>query len=527
MLSAFTNCFRIPELRKRIMFTLAIIVIVRIGAAIPCPGVNSVVLGEFFKHVVDQQAAGSVIGLFNLFSGGALENCALFSLSIMPYISASIMMQLMTAVVPSLGKMVREEGGRQKVTQYTRVLTVGLCIFQGYLLAVGFEKPESIPFLHGISDVMDRLNLALVPHPGWGFRILTVVSLTTGTMLLMWLGEQITDRGIGNGISMIITVGIVARLPAALLQGWQKLNPVTGGHNAQTSSLLIVLLLAFLFGVIAATIAITQAQRKISVQYARQVRGNKVYGGQTSFLPLKVNYAGVMPIIFAQAILLFPSMVLGFLFPKNQTVVWFASVLNDGWVHYSLYGGMILFFSYFWVATQFNSVQIADDLKKYGGFIPGVRPGQPTSDYLDFAMTRLTLAGAVFLTFLAVLPMVVQKTLQVPQITAQFFGGTSLLIAVGVMLDTMRQMETHLLQRHYDGFLKKGRLRSGRSTSGVGAQGQAAESGALVWLYAVIGVLMIFGITLSLAKTSVWIYVLIGALALVGVGAGLLKKKTS
>ncbi|MDE1171556.1 MAG: preprotein translocase subunit SecY [Verrucomicrobium sp.] len=496
MLSAFANSFKIPELRQRILFTLAVIVVVRIGAAIPCPGVNPHVLGEFFSKVVDQQAQGSVIGMFNLFSGGALENCAIFSLGVMPYISASIMMQLLTAVIPSLGKMAREDGGRQKISQYSRVMTLGLCLVQGYLLALGFEKPESIPFLHGISGVIDRLGVPLVSDPGWVFRILTVLSLTTGTMVLMWLGEQITDKGIGNGVSLIIAIGIVARLPAALLQGWEKLTTSGAG-----GIYLIVLLLAFLFGVIAATVAMTQGLRKIIVQYAKQVRGNKVYGGQAAFLPLKVNYAGVMPIIFAQAILLFPSVILNLLFPQQGWAIQLAQSLSVGWLHYTLSALMILFFSYFWVATQFNAVQIADDLKKHGGFIPGVRPGQATADFLDYTMTRLTLAGAIFLAVLAVLPMLIQSTLQIPAITAQFFGGTSLLIMVGVVLDTMRQTETYLLQRHYDGFLKKGRIKAGGRTYGPAqATGPALASGSMLWLYVCIAVLAIAGITLSLVK---------------------------
>ncbi len=494
MFSAFANSFKIPELRQRILFTLAVIVVVRIGAAIPCPGVNAKVLGDFFSSVVDQQAQGSVIGMFNLFSGGALENCAIFSLGVMPYISASIMMQLLTAVVPSISKMAREEGGRQKISQYSRVLTVILCLIQGYLLAIGFERPESIPFLQGISKVIAQLGVPLVADPGWTFRIMAVLSLTTGTMILMWLGEQITDKGIGNGVSLIITIGIVARLPAALLQGWQKL--VGSGAN---SIYLVVLLLAFLFGVIAATVAMTQGVRKIIVQYAKQVRGNKVYGGQSSFLPLKVNYAGVMPIIFAQAILLFPSVFINLLFPHSQFAGSLAQSLSAGWMHYLLSALMILFFSYFWVATQFNPVQIADDLKKHGGFIPGVRPGQATSDFLDYTMTRLTLAGAIFLAVLAVLPMLIANTLQIPMITAQFFGGTSLLIMVGVVLDTMRQTETYLLQRHYDGFLKKGRIK-GRSAYDAAATTTGVSSGALVWIIASISVLALFGITLSLVN---------------------------
>ncbi|HEY8965096.1 MAG TPA: preprotein translocase subunit SecY, partial [Candidatus Methylacidiphilales bacterium] len=440
MFSAFTNSFKIPELRQRILFTLALLVVVRVGAAIPCPGVDTEVLGQFFSKIVDTQAQGSVIGMFNLFSGGALENCAVFSLGVMPYISASIMMQLLTAVIPSLAKMAREEGGRQKVTQYSRVLTLVLCVIQGYLLALGFEKPESIPFLNGIGNIVAEIGRPLVADPGWGFRIMTVLSLTTGTMILMWLGEQITEKGIGNGVSLIITVGILARFPAALVNGWQKV--IAGG-----SPLLVILLIFFLLVVIAGTIAMTQGVRKIVVQYAKQVRGNRVYGGQSSFLPLKVNYAGVMPIIFAQAILVFPAVLMGFI-SKAAWVNALAQSLASGWMHYAVTVLMILFFSYFWVATQFNPVQIADDLKKHGGFIPGVRPGQPTADFLDFTMTRLTLAGAVFLSVLAVLPMIIQYWLGVPSLTASFFGGTSLLIMVGVVLDTMRQTETYLLQRH-------------------------------------------------------------------------------
>lgn len=497
MLSAFVNCFKIPELRQRILFTLAVIVVVRLGSAVPCPGVNPNVLSEYFHTVIDQQAQGSVVGMLNLFSGGALENCALFSLSVMPYISASIMIQLLTTVLPVLGKLAREEGGREKLTQYSRILTGFLCLFQGYLLAVGFENPESIPLLHGITAVIERLGVPLVPDPGWAFRLMTVLSLTSGTMLLMWLGEQITDKGIGNGVSLIITIGILARLPAALLQAWSKL--VSPSSISASSPLLVALLLVFLFGVVAATVAMTQGVRKIVVHYAKQVRGNRVYGGQSTFLPLKVNYAGVMPLIFAQALLLFPSTIIGFLFPNSPAAARFATSLSAGGLYYGITVLLIFFFSYFWVATQFNPVQIADDLKKHGGFVPGIRPGQPTAEFLDFSMTRLTLAGAAFLSALAVLPMLVQSLLGIPAITAQFFGGTSLLIVVGVMLDTMRQTETYLLQRRYDGFLKRGKIR-GRSSFGPTGRTGPVQEGTLVWLYALIGLLVIAGVTISLAK---------------------------
>src|SRR3954452_5485402 len=309
MVSAFLNTVKIPELRRRILFTLAVIVIVRLGAAITTPGVNQAVLQEWFKSSLTEKSGGSVAALFNLFSGGALENCAIFSLGIMPYISASIMLQLLTAVIPQLGRLAREDGGRQKIMQYTRYATVALCIFQGYLLAVSFQHPESYhTMLPGITDTIQRLGIPLVADQGLSFRIVTVISLTTGTLFLMWLGDQITERGIGNGISLIITIGIVARLPAALAQAWKTFVP-SEGNAGQVNPAILVLMVGFLFVVIAAVIAITQGVRKITVQYAKRVVGRKMYGGQTQYMPLKVNYAGVMPIIFAWALLLFPSTI--------------------------------------------------------------------------------------------------------------------------------------------------------------------------------------------------------------------------
>src|ERR1700676_745081 len=494
MVSAFLNTVKIPELRRRILFTLAVIVIVRLGAAITTPGVNQAVLQEWFR-TSSQATGGGVAALLNLFSGGALENCAVFSLGIMPYISASIMLQLLTAVVPQLGRLAREDGGRQKIMQLTRYATVGLCIFQGYLLAVSFQHPESYhTMLPGITDTINRLGIPLVEDLGMTFRIVTVLSLTTGTLFLMWLGDQITERGIGNGISLIITIGIVARLPAALAQAWKTFVPSTETGTSQVNPAILVLMVAFLFIVIAAVIAVTQGVRKITVQYAKRVVGRKMYGGQTQYMPLKVNYAGVMPIIFAWALLLFPTTIVGLAFKNSPTAAKIATALNTGWPHYVVLAAMIFFFSYFWVATQFQPAQIADDLKKYGGYMPGVRPGKPTSDFLDFTMTRLTFAGAFFLTIIAVLPSLLSQSLQVPMITAQFFGGTSLLIIVGVMLDTMRQVETHLIQRYYDGFLRKGRIRGRSFDRASYARGEAAGSGALMWLYVGIAVIVIGGV---------------------------------
>ena len=499
MLSAFANCFKIPELRQRIIFTLCVIVVVRIGAAIPCPGINTEILARFFHSVIEKDPNNTVVGLFNLFSGGALENCAVFTLGIIPYISASIMLQLMTAVVPSLGKLAREEGGRQKITQYTRYATILICLVQGYFYAKQFENPKTSQLFAGIDAITNKFG-PLVPHPGFAFEFTTVVSLLTGTLLLMWLGEQITDKGIGNGISMVITINIVSRLPAALLQGWQMLFTTSGGPEPAVPIIVFPMMLLFLFAVIAGTIAITQAQRKVTIQYAKQVRGNKVYGGQTSFLPLKVNYSGVMPIIFAQSILIVPAFMIKILpINANSFLSTLADSLNRGTLYYVLYVSMIFFFSYFWVSFMFNPIQIAEDVKRNGGFIPGVRPGAPTAEFLEYTMTRLTLAGAIFLAVLAILPMAANRGANIPTLTSQFFGGTSLLIMIGVMLDTMRQMETYLLQRHYDGFLKKGRIR-GRSSGPMPTpgQGQAVDTGKYVWLFVGIAVLLIVGAVVSL-----------------------------
>jgi preprotein translocase subunit SecY len=498
MISAFLNSVKIPELRRRILFTLAVIVIVRLGAAITTPGVNQGVLQEWFRTSLTQRTGGGLAALFNLFSGGALENCAVFSLGIMPYISASIMMQLLTAAIPQLGRLAREDGGRQKIMQLTRYTTLVLCIFQGYLLALSFQHPESYhTMLPGITDTIRQLGVPLVDDLGWKFRIVTVVSLTTGTLVLMWLGDQITERGIGNGISLIITIGIVARLPAGLVQAWKTFVP-SGQGASQVNPMVLVLLVLVLVFVIAAVITITQGVRKITVQYAKRVVGRKMYGGQTQYMPLKVNYAGVMPIIFAWALLLFPATIVSYGFKNSPTANRIAAALSTGWLHYVVLAAMIFFFSYFWVATQFQPSQIADDLKKYGGYIPGVRPGKPTADFLDFTMTRLTFAGAIFLTLIAVFPSLLSQSLNVPVITAQFFGGTSLLIIVGVMLDTMRQVETHLIQRHYDGFLRKGRIRGRSFDRAAYSRGEAATSGTLIWFGVGIAVLVIAGVAIFL-----------------------------
>jgi len=449
MLSAFVNSVKIPELRQRILFTLGLIFICRIVTSVPSPGVDARALQ---MAVADAQtrSAGGFMGWIDLFSGGALSKCAVGALSIWPYISASIILQLMTAIVPTLERLAREgEVGRQKLTQYTRYLTLVICVVQGLFLAISLENPGAL-FGSGV---------VIVQNPGWPFRLLTVITLTTGTMLLMWLGEQITERGIGNGISMVITVNIVSRLPVALAYAVNMFRKTDG--VAQFTVFHLVGLLVLIFLVIAGTISLTQGQRKIPIHTAKRVVGRKVYGGQSTYMPLRVNYSGVMPIIFAGAMLAFPTVLLGKL-PWGFCKAASAALQMGEPLYLAVYGGLILFFSYFWVATQFNPLQIADDLKRNGGYVPGIRPGRPTAEFLDKTMTRITLFGAIFLTVIAVIPTVMATQFRIPWLVASFMGGTSLLIVVGVTLDTMRQVESHLLMRHYDGFLKKGKLRSRR-----------------------------------------------------------------
>jgi preprotein translocase subunit SecY len=450
MFAAFLNSWKIPELRRRILFTLSMVLVARVGATIPCPGVDPSALTAYVDQV-QKQVGGSFVGLAMLLTGGGLQNCAVFALGIMPYISGSIIMTLLTAVIPSLERLKQEgESGRAKLIQYGRYLTVIICSIQGFFLAKAFEHPDKL--FPGFTGV-------LVQNPGFGFEAMTVLTITSGTILLMWIGEQITERGIGNGASIIITIGIVDRLPRAIAQAWATLFSGDGDINLRVMQAILLIVMAL--AVVAGVIAVTQAQRKIPVQYAKRMVGRKMLGGGQTFMPLRVNYAGVMPIIFAQAILLFPQKLLSMShLPIFQKM---SRALTEGeFLYLSLYGLMILFFSYFWVATQFNPLQIADDLKKYGGYVPGIRPGRPTAEFLDHTMTRITLAGSVFLTVIAVIPYILSHNFRLPYLTATFFGGTSMLITVGVMLDTMRQVESHLIMRHYDGFLRKGKLRGRR-----------------------------------------------------------------
>jgi preprotein translocase subunit SecY len=493
MFSAFTNSLKIPELRSRIFYTLALLFIARVGAAIPLPGVNPHPLQAFFE----QQSGGignAMVGLYNMFTGGALLKGAVCSLGIMPYISASIIFQLMTAVVPALSRLQQEgDVGRQKITQYTRYATVFICIVQGTLTIIALENPAR---LFPGYDVGVYGNIVTVGKPF--FLITSVIYLTAGTMLMMWLGEQITQRGIGNGVSLLITIGILAGIPGAAAQTYQMFfRPVgTGGNLGLPQGLMMIILFVV---VTMGIVLVVQGQRKIPVQYAKRVVGNKVMGGQSSFLPLKVNYSGVMPVIFASAILLFPQQImsnLGAAFNMRFLIEFSQNLLRGHWTYYAGMALLILFFSYFWVSVMFKPIQIADDLKKYGGYIPGVRPGEPTAQFLDFIMTRLTLAGAIFLTFIAVMPDILLFELNVPARIAYFFGGTGMLITVGVILDTMRQIEAFLLQRHYDGFLKKGRIRSRSANAQSGALGDALELKAVGKLCAVVGSIFLFGIAI-------------------------------
>jgi preprotein translocase subunit SecY len=418
----FGNIFKIPELKRRILYTLALLVVYRVGVHVPVPGIDSVALAEIFDR-----AKGTILGIFNMFSGGALERLSVFALGIMPYISASIILQLMTVVIPHLEQLKKEgEQGRKKITQYTRYGTVILSIIQGFGISIGLE----------------RMGAVIVP--GWGFRLMSVLTLTAGTAFIMWLGEQITERGIGNGISLIIFAGIVARMPTAMSNTFRLVS--TGAMSIFP----IIILLALMVAVVAVIIFVEQGQRRIPVQYAKRVVGRRMYGGQSTHLPLKINMSGVIPPIFASSIMMFPATISSFItIPWIQNIV---SALRPGNVVYELcYVGLIFFFCYFYTAVTFNPVDVADNMKKQGGYIPGIRPGKRTADYIDKVLSRITLGGALYVSAVCVLPSILITQFNVPF----YFGGTALLIVVGVAIDTVAQMESHMLSRHYEGFLKK------------------------------------------------------------------------
>lgn len=495
MISAFANTWKIPELRDRILFTLALIIIIRLGVHITLPGVDSAVIDAWLDDMKTKDPsnpAGGFAAILTVFSGGGLTQAGIFALGIMPYISASIMVQLLTAVIPKLSRLAREDGGRQKITQYTRYITIGIALVQGYFVAKSLTNPGSLPYMAGVEKFGE-----LVPDPSAMWMAMTVITIVAGTVLLMWIGDQITEKGIGNGTSIIITVNIISALPGALIQAWKFF--VTGNGVDPVSpyrAIMMVVMIILLLIVIAATITITQGQRRIVIQYAKRVVGRKQFGGQTQYLPLKVNYSGVMPIIFATAVLSLPPMMLGWFFKDSPLAIKIMGELVGGGLWFYVLGGMGIFlFSYFWVAMMFQPSQISEDLKRNGGYVPGIRPGKPTADFLDFTMTRLTFAGAIFLSILFALPLFVGKLVNLSPGTLilQFFGGTSLLIMVGVVLDVMRQVETQLLQKHYDGFLRKGKIKGRYDRLKQGSN--AAPRTAIVYLLTVVAIIFVLGIT--------------------------------
>ena len=431
MIDGLKNIPKIPELQRRILFTLGLLIVYRVGAHIPTPGIDAVALAAFFE-----QAKDSLLGLFDMFAGGALSNLSVFALGIMPYISASIILQLLTVSVPHLEKLSKEgDSGRKKITQYTRYGTILLSVIQGFGIAVGLE------------NMAGPTGASIVIDPGWGFKLMTVITLTAGTAFLMWLGEQITERGIGNGISLIIFSGIVCQMPAAIFNTFRLLSANEMGI------FVILFLVVMMLTVVTFVVFMETGQRRITIQYAKRVIGRKMYGGQSTHLPLKINTAGVIPAIFASSIIMFPATIANFIPHPLMTAI--SNALIPGRISYEiLFVIFIIFFCYFYTAIIYNPTDVAENLKKHGGFIPGIRPGKKTADYIDTVLTRLTFSGALYVSAVCVLPSILISNFSVPF----YFGGTALLIVVGVSLDTAGQIETHLLTRQYQGFMKKGRI---------------------------------------------------------------------
>ncbi|MBN1893798.1 preprotein translocase subunit SecY [bacterium] len=437
MIKSFQNIFKIPELKSRVLFTLGIIVLIRLGGYILIPGINPQALTQWFA-----QKQNTLFQLYDVFAGGALSRAAVFGLGIMPYISASIIIQLLGTVVPYFQRLQKEgEEGRKKINQLTRYGTVFVASMQAL----------------GASLFLESLGPDIVQNPGLGFRFIVMITMVTGTVLIMWMGEQITERGIGNGISLIIFIGIVDRLPVAI---YDEIRQIAGGNRNLIVELFIF---ALLLALIALVVLVTEGTRRIPVQYAKRVIGRKVYGGQSTYIPIRVSGFGVMAIIFAQSLMFLPQTIQTFA-GENEFLLRVLSYFDLGSpVYWAIYALMILFFTYFYAAVAFNPVDVADNMQKYGGFIPGVRPGKFTAEYIDHVLSRVMLPAAGFFAIVAILPYFLQKTLNVSTTFSYFFGGTSLLIMVGVALDTLQQMESHLLMRHYDGFLKTGKLRGRRS----------------------------------------------------------------
>jgi len=432
VLEAFQNIFKIPELKKRVLFSLGMLAVYRIGCFIPTPGIDRIALASFFK-----QAQGTLLGLFDMFSGGALERLSVFALGIMPYISSSIIFQLLTVVVPAIEKLSKEgESGRKKIIQYTRYGTMVLSVVQGLGIAIGLES------MRGPAGEL------VVPSPGWSFRLLTVITLTAGTAFIMWLGEQMSEKGIGNGISLIIFAGIVCRIPTAIG------NTVKLVNAGQLSLFVIIFILAIMFVVIAGIVFVERGQRRLPIHYAKRVVGLKTFNAQSSHLPLKVNMAGVIPPIFASSIIMFPATIANFInIPWVQKAA--KSLTPGNWIYNIFFVAFIIFFCYFYTAVTFNPIDVAENIKKHGGYIPGIRPGKETSDFMDSVLTRLTFAGAIYISIVCVLPSILIGKFNLPF----YFGGTALLIAVGVGMDTVAQIESHLITRNYEGFLKGVRIR--------------------------------------------------------------------
>lgn len=454
MLSGLQRVFQIPELKAKIIFTLLLLAVCRIGSFVPVPGINGEIAVGFFR-----QATGGSQNLFQLvdiFSGGAFSQMTVIALGVTPYISASIIMQLLVALIPSMQRELKEnaEAGRRKINRTTRLMTVVLSFLQALLFAkYALQMNLSRPGIVG----GELLDITMFGLP-WLFYLITIFTMTTGTMLLMWIGEQITEKGIGNGMSLIISLGILSQIPTAIGLIIQQLNLTSQEPGQMNFSSILVLAGVFVLVTIA-TIMIIQGHRRIPLQYARRVVGRKEVQGGTSYVPLKINYAGVIPVIFASSLLMFPATLGTFIGQGNwlgQVAAWFSPGSS---MYVILFVTLIIFFTYFWTATQFRPDQIASDMKKNGAFIPGIRQGKPTQDYLEMTMNRITLLGAVFLALIAILPTIIGRVLGVPQTISYFFGGTALLILVGVVLDTMKQIESHLLSKRYDGFMKKGTVR--------------------------------------------------------------------
>lgn len=435
MLNALQNIFRIPDLKKRVIYTLAMLAVFRIGCNIPTPGIDGQALLHFFA-----QSKGTLLGMFDMFSGGALQKLTVFALGIMPYISSSIIFQLLTVVIPAIEKLSKEgEAGRKKITQYTRYGTIVLSVVQA--LGISF----------GLENMTGPAGELVVPNPGWAFRILTVITLTAGTAFIMWMGEQMSEKGVGNGISLIIFAGIVDRIPSAIIN---SLRLIKAG---QISPFILMLVLALMFAVIAGIVFVERGQRRLPIHYAKRVVGLKTYGAQTSHLPLKVNMAGVIPPIFASSIIMFPATIANFVdVPAVKQVA--QNFQPGNWAYELFYVAFIVFFCYFYTAVTFNPVDVAENIKKHGGYVPGIRPGKETSDYLDKVLTKLTFAGAIYISVVCVLPTLLIGKLHLPF----YFGGTALLIAVGVGMDTVAQIESHLITRNYEGFMKGVRIKGRR-----------------------------------------------------------------